>query len=61
MKVDDSVESLVHCLVHSLSPGHLVKAAKGRHGIGSDRKGQPEGECGAPNAALSSGGGNPLS
>ena len=39
MKVDDSVESLVHCLVHSVSPNWLVKAAKGRHGIGSDDSG----------------------
>jgi hypothetical protein len=39
MKVDDSVESLVHCLVVSLSAANLVKAAKGRHGIGSDDSG----------------------
>jgi hypothetical protein len=39
MKVDDSVESLVHFLVHSVSPGNLVKAAKGNHGIGSDDSG----------------------
>ena len=39
MKIDDSVESLVHFLVHSLSPEWVVKAAKAHHGIASDNSG----------------------
>jgi hypothetical protein len=39
MKADDSVESLVHFLVHSVTPAWLVKAAKGHHGIGCDNSG----------------------
>lgn len=39
MKVDGSVESLVHSLVVSLSPGQLVKAVKGHYGIASDDSG----------------------
>ncbi len=39
MKIDDSVESLVHYLVHSLSPEWLVKAARDHHGIASDNSG----------------------
>jgi hypothetical protein len=39
MKIDDSVESLVHCLIHSLSPEWVVRAARDRHGIASDNSG----------------------
>ena len=39
MKIDDSVESLVHFLVHSLSPESVVKAARDHYGIASDNSG----------------------
>lgn len=39
MKIDDSVESLVHYLVRSLSPEWVVKAARDHHGIASDDSG----------------------
>ena len=39
MKIDDSVESLVHYLVHSLTPGHVVQAVRGHYGIASDNSG----------------------